>query len=124
MPACRACSKPQGTEEGEGSKPEPGQNPDRADCHVTPPWQHAGVAPYRRTDEMQLRKLTVRLLEDVYEAFATTARSKGMSINALANKLIQDYLAAQDHAPVAEWLHQTEEDHLRRLERIRAFAWP
>lgn len=82
------------------------------------------MARFRITDAEPYRKLTVRVLEDLYEAFATEARARGISINELANRLIAQFVAAQEPAPVSEWLQELDEAHKQRLKRFRRSAGP
>lgn len=74
----------------------------------------------RDTDpECFLRRVNLRVCDDLHEVLRTTAIARRMSMNELGTRILERYLIAQDPAPIGEGLRSMEHRHRENLERLR-----
>ena len=60
--------------------------------------------------EMYIRKITLRVPDDLHDSLKRVARARGFSMNELGMRILHHYLAAHDPDPVHDWL---DEEHAR-----------
>jgi hypothetical protein len=61
--------------------------------------------------EMYIRRITLRVPDDIHDSLMRVARSRGTSMNDLGVRILLQYLAAQETQPVHDWLDEQHDRH-------------